>query len=204
MPRTHPYIRGLAETRARTDSQCATLEAQITTLSRRLEKARTERDACDSLIRRFNPCLLPAAIQPITEGQRTQYGQRGALTKAILAALQQAYPESITTSAIALHVEAAFRLTFSTRTERRNWVCKSISNRLSSFARDNIIERLHNPCANTGQTGLWRWIPKGGPSADLQSLAGAAGIPVIQACSADQLEFASMLEPTPEEDDRPR
>lgn len=202
MPRTHPYIRGLAETRARTDSQCATLETQIAALSRRLEKARTERDACDSLIRRFNPSLLPEAIQPISEGQRTQYGQRGALTRAILAALQQAYPEGITTSAIALHVEATFNLTFSTRTERRNWVCKSLSNRLSSFARDNIIERLHNPHANTGQTGLWRWIPKGGPSADLQSLAKAVGAPVIQACGSDQLEFASLLEP--EEDDLPR
>lgn len=202
MPRTHPYLRGLAETRARADSQCATLENQITTLSRRLDKARSEREACDSLIHRFNPSLLPEAIQPITEGQRTQYGQRGALTKAILAALQQAYPDSVSTSAIALHVEAAFNLTFSTRTERRNWVCKSLSNRLSSFARDRVIERLHNPNANTGQTGMWRWIPKGGPSADLQSLAKAAGMPVIQARNPDPLELASMLEP--EEDDLPR
>lgn len=199
MPRTHPYLRGLAETRARADSQCSSLTAQLATLAYRLEKARTERDACDSLIRKFNPKLLPEAIQPITEGQRTQYGQRGALTKVILAALQQAYPESISTSAIALHVEATFQLTFSTRTERRNWVCKSLSNRLRSFARDNIIERLHDPNENTGQPGVWRWIPKGGPSADLQNLARVVGAPAIQAC-----EFAFMLEPTSEDDDLPR
>ena len=201
MPRTHPYIRGLAETRARTDSQCATLETQIATLSRRLEKARAERDACDNLIRKFDARLLPEAIQPITEGQRTQYGQRGALTKAILAALQQAYPDDISTSAIAFHVEAAFNLTFSTRTERRHWVCKSLSNRLNGFARDNIIERLHNPDAKDGKVGRWRWIPEGMPSADLQSLARAAGVSVIPACSPAPLEFATLLEPTLEEDD---
>lgn len=201
MPRTHPYLRGLAETRARADSQCTTLENQITTLSRRLDKARSEREACDSLIHRFNPRLLPEAIQPITEGQRPQYGQRGALTKAILAALQQAYPDSISTSAIALHVEAAFNLTFSTRTERRNWVCKSLSNRLSSFARDNIIERLHDPDAKDGKVGHWRWIPKGMPSADLRTLANDAGLSVIPALDQDQLE----LEPEPPtEDDLPR
>lgn len=200
MPRTHPYLRGLAETRARADSQCSTLANQLATLSSRLEIARIERDACDSLIRKFNPTLLPEAIQPITEGQRTQYGQRGALTKAILAALQQAYPESISTSAIALHVEAAFRLTFSTRTERRNWVCKSLSNRLSSFARDSIIERLHDPDAKDGKVGHWRWIPKGMPSADLRTLANDAGLSVILALDQEQLE----LEPAPEEDDLPR
>lgn len=200
MPRAHPYLRGLAETRARADSQCATLENQITTLSHRLDKARAEREACDSLIRRFNPSLLPEAIQPITEGQRHQYGQRGALTKAIIEALQQAYPEAISTSAIALHVEAAFQLTFNTRTERRNWVCKSLSNRLNSFARDNIIERLHDPNSNTGKTGFWRWIPPGQSNADLKTLATQAGLHTTAALDQDTLE----LEPATEEDDLPR
>jgi len=200
MPRTHPYLRGLAETRARADSQCSTLAKQLATLSSRLDKARTERDACDSLIRKFNPKLLPEAIQPITEGQRTQYGQRGALTREILAAMQQAYPESISTSAIALHVEAAFQLTFSTRTERRNWVCKSLSNRLSSFARDNLIERLHNPHENIGKAGIWRWIPPDHEFADLQALAAQAGLSITCTLDQDQLEPES----GPEEDDLPR
>lgn len=203
MPRTHPYLRGLAETRARADSQYSTLKEQIATLACRLEKARTEREACDGLIRRFNPTLLPEVIQPITEGQRNQYGKRGALTKAIIAALQQAYPECISTSTIALHVEAAFHLTFSTRTERRNWVCKSLSNRLSSFARDNIIERLHNPNENTGQAGLWRWIPKGQAPTNLRALAEQAGLTSVS--TLDQEGYLELEpEPTTEVDDLPR
>ncbi len=57
-----------------------------------------------------------------------------------------AYPESISTLAIVLHVEAAFQLIFDTRTDRRNWVCKSLSNRLSSFARGSLNRLVLSFC----------------------------------------------------------
>ena len=91
MPRTHPYLKGLAETRARADGQCSLLEGQIEVLFRRLEKSQAERTSCDWLIRLFNPQLRPEAIQAISPGQRTRYGERGALTREIFAVLQLAY-----------------------------------------------------------------------------------------------------------------
>ena len=190
-------MKGLVETRARADAEYIRLASLIANLKTKIAKVEAERDSCDQLVTKLNNRIQAHQIEPINAWQG-RYGQRGALSKEILATLQQAYPNSISTSVIALQVETAFQLTFYTRAERGHWAAKSLASRLSKLARDNVIERLHNPHANTGLPGLWRWIPKGSPSADLETLAREAGIPVIQACGPDPLE------PAPEEDNLPR
>lgn len=203
MQKLSPLMKGLVETRARVDAKYIRLASLIANLKTKIEKVEAERDSCDQLITKLNNSIKAHQIEPINAWQG-RYGQRGALSKEILNTLQQAYPKSISTSTIALQVETTFQLTFYTRAERVHWAAKSLASRLSKLARDNIIERLHNPHANTGQPGLWRWIPKDSHSPNLQALASSTGVPVIQAATPDPLEFASMLEADAEDDDLPR
>lgn len=124
MPRTHPYLKGLAETRARADDRCLRAEKRLTEVTQllvrtraqleekcaRLEKgtlywarvahcSRAEREACDLLIKKYDALLVPAAIVPIN-GWQGRYGEHGELSKLVRRFVEMAYPNAITTTEV--------------------------------------------------------------------------------------------------------
>ena len=199
MPRTHPYLKGLAETRARADDRCLRAEKRLTEVTQllvrtraqleakcaRLEKgtlywarvahcSRAEREACDLLIKKYDALLVPAAIVPIN-GWQGRYGEHGELSKLVRRFVEMAYPNAITTTEVGQWLQAQFSLVFSTPKERYIWVRNTVSNMLNYLVRKGVIERCHDLIVTPGQPGRWRWIPPAGSSLDLAALAAQAG-----------------------------
>lgn len=192
-------MKGLVETRARVDAEYSRLATLIDELNAKIAKVEAERNSCDQLITKLNARIQANQIEPIN-GWQGRYGTRGALKFTILQALQIAYPNELTTSVIANHLQNTFDLLFITANERRTWVHHTVNNRLNALARAKLIERTHNSEKCTGHPGTWRWIPPDSTSVSLQALAAHAGLPTVGALDIDDLA----LEPAPEEDDLPR
>lgn len=228
MQKLSPLMKGLVETRARADAglqnalksvahrtkylnqltttferKAAQLNRSINNANHIANEALRIRQACDQFISKLKDGIDPSCIEPI-DGWQGRYGPRGALGNAVQQVVEAAYPREITTEEVAASIHQSYSLTFETPAERKEWKRVSILGRLGYLCRTGRIERLHDPKSNSGQTGTWRWIPTDQPFADLQALATQAGICTTFALDQDQLEFASMLEPTPEEDDIPR
>jgi hypothetical protein len=194
-------MKGLVETRARADAECLRLSCLIESLTTKLAKATGERDSCDQLITRLNNQIQPAQIEPINAWQG-RYGKRGSFRRAILQAITLAYPNPISTTEIALYLQATFNLTFATPSQRRTWAHNSVNPRLRELVNSKAIRRIHDPSANIGKVGLWLWIPLDQASADMYALAAHASLPTAGAFDQGGLELE--LEPVPEEDDLPR
>jgi len=109
-------MKGLVETRARVDAECIRLSSRIADLTVQLDKSRAERDSCDQLITKFNNRIRVSQIEPINAWQG-RYGKRGNLKQALLEVIKQAYPDSIPTTEITLHLQAIFGLDFVTTAE---------------------------------------------------------------------------------------
>ena len=199
MQKLSPLMKGLVETRARADAECLRLSLLIENLTTQLAKATSERNSCDQLISRINNQIQPSQIEPINAWQN-RYGKRGTLKQTIITTLKNAYPNILSTSQICSSLQSKFNLAFNTPSERKDWVSNSIGNLLNKLARAQKILRLHNPTINSGQPGLWQWIPNNQENSNLQTLAAHAGLTTVGALGIEDLE----LEPAPEEDDLPR
>ncbi|UCV10425.1 hypothetical protein KI614_09415 [Dechloromonas denitrificans] len=221
MPRTSPYLKGLAETRARVDADYVRASERLTSANHQLKQARalvarlekaipalqtqvllanTTRYACDTLIVSLNPDIEPAEIQPIRAWQG-RYGKRGTLGQLVQAIIETAYPEPITTIAVAQQLETQLNLTFATPADRAHWMKATVNARLNYLGRTGVIERLHPATAAYGKPGIWRGKPHElYPS--LNALATHAGLATTSAPEQNDLEL--VLEPAPEEDDLPR
>ena len=224
MPPTHPYLKGLAETRARADEEQlrtaeqltratndlatlqkrikhhrASLKAVIVSLSSRTESAKNTREACDRLILKFDSRQDPTEIAPIN-GWQGRYGERGAFSKMLLTIIQDAYPECICTQAVSEILQARFELVFETKRDLAHWKRCSLRNRLRGLTQAGIIERLHDPKAKVGRRGQWRAIPPATQQKSLAHLATEAGLELVCASPDD---FVLALDDD-EEDDLPR
>lgn len=198
MQKLSPLMKGLVETRARVDAECIRLSSRIADLTARLDKSQVERDSCDRLITKLNNRIRVSHIEPINAWQG-RYGRRGALRQAVLDVIKESYPDSLSTAEIASLLQATFNLDFVTCADRNEWCRHSVKGPLKRLARTKVIARVHDPAANTGKTGRWRWIPPDS-STSLAVQAAAAGLGTSYALDADHLE----AEPPPEEDDLPR
>ena len=191
MRKTPSYLKGLAETRARASADVSRYQRLYEEIGQALEKAKAELVACDTLIRKFDERLNPELIEPI-KAWKGRYGKRGARKEAILEMLQAKAPDFVTTTEIVWELQARFRLDFIDWREKDNWARNSVGNLLRELVKQGLVQRLHDPTANTGESGRWRWVNAGCESlGDLAALAESSG--VVMSSSAEP--YAAELEP---------
>lgn len=152
------YLKGLVETRARTDAYVLRLETVIREVEERLAKAKVERDACDTLITSYNPNLDPNSIEPI-RAWRGKYGKRGEKAQVIREFVQATYPAAVSTAEVAWHLTLRFDMDFPTPESRAAWRKTSVRNPLRQMAERGEIERLELVDLNEVATSTWRWVP---------------------------------------------
>lgn len=176
MRKTPSYLKGLAETRARVAADVRRYQQLYEEIGEALEKAKAELTACDTLIRKYDERLNPDLIEPI-KAWKGRYGKRGARNEVILEILKAKAPDFVTTAEIAWALQAKFQLDFYSWQERDSWARNSVGKFLRGLAKQGVVERLHDPVANTGGVGSWRWIGDGCESlGDLAALAKSSGV----------------------------
>lgn len=203
MRKTHSYLKGLAETRARAAGslqrlrqlrsevqrklKVATAEVERyqkmeVELARKLEEARTDLKSCDWLIRKFDSRLDPSEIAPIA-AWKGRYGKRGALKEAVSRILKDHSPVALSIPELSKMIILEFQLTFDTDKALKAWTHNSIGGVLKTLISEGLVERINAPRAEWGGAdGKWRW--KGGSETSLDGLrssAEGAGMEVKQA-----------------------
>lgn len=71
--------------------------------------------------------------------------------------MQEAAPDEVLTTEIAIKLQLEFGLDFATEEERRTWVKNSVLRRLKVLVENGVVERLHNSKSHTELVGRWRW-----------------------------------------------
>ncbi len=172
MQKVPSYLKGLAETRARVDAECARLERLHAEIGQRLAEATAERDACDRLIKKYDGRLDPTTIAPIKAWQG-RYDKRGGLKQAVLEVVTMNFPSEVSTSEIAWAIQLRFNLGFETPEERRCWVHNSLSAVLRKLTNKGLVKPVHDQSipGGTGSTGSWLLVA---PTASLDGLAATA------------------------------
>jgi hypothetical protein len=203
MRKTHSYLKGLAETRARAGGalqrlknlrsevqrKLKTAKADVeryqkmeVELARKLEEARTDLKSCDWLIRKFDSRLDPSEIAPIA-AWKGRYGKRGALKEAVSRILKDHAPVALSIPDLSKVIILEFQLTFATDKAMKAWAHNSIGGVLKTLLLEGLVERIDAPKTEWGgPTGMWHW--KGGAEASLDGLRSSAessGVEVKQA-----------------------
>lgn len=178
MKKVHSYLKGLAETRARAHGEVERNEALLAELDEsldaaekalarvqelrqktaaRLEQAKAELNACDTLIRKYDKRIDPSRIEPIHEW-RGRYGKRGALQEYVEQALRDALPDALSTRVLSAMCVAEFGLQFTTHAERMMWHRNTLRTKLKTMAQKGTIARVLGP---NEVEAHWRWIGTG-------------------------------------------
>lgn len=185
MNRVPSYLKGLVATRGRADARVERLEGIVEEVQAQVDKARRERDACDSLIRAYSSDLDPTSILAV-RAWRGNYGARGAVTTEIRAFVQAAHPAAVSTSEVTWHLIVKFEMDFINTEARDRWKKTSVRNRLRELAAKGTVERV--PGGDDEEEGLqsssWRWVvdAEGGSSLSaLADIAEKAGVGVVDA-----------------------
>lgn len=166
MRKTPSYLKGLAETRARSAGDAVRLRKLYEEIGKKLEEAEAEQAACDKLIQKYDPRLVPARI-PNINGWQGRYGRRGALGAAILRHVEAAWPDEITTIELCVQLQLEFQLDFSTWQEKYDWAHQSVYSKLWLYAKNGLLDSCHNPSKRaTSEVGRWRWKSDAAPSLD--------------------------------------
>lgn len=197
MRKTPSYLKGLAETRARVAADVQRYQQLHNEIGQTLEKAKAELVACDTLIRKFDERLNPELIEPI-KAWKGRYGKRGARKEAILEMLQAKAPDFVTTTEIVWALQVRFRLDFFDWREKDNWARNSVGNLLRELVKQGLVQRLHDPTANTGESGRWRWVNAGCEAlADLTALAESSGVTTHSSAEPYESEKESAADDLP-------
>lgn len=177
MRKTPAYLKSLAETRARSAGDAVRFRTLYEEIGKKLEEAEAEQAACDKLIQKYDPRLVPARIPNIRAHNR--YGKRGALGATILRHVKAVWPNAITTAELCwqLQLELEFQLDFTIWQEKYDWAHQSVYAKLWLYAKKGLLESCHNPSKRaTSEVGRWRWKSDDAPSLDhLRELAALAG-----------------------------
>jgi hypothetical protein len=203
MRKTHSYLKGLAETRARAAGSLQRLKqlrsevqgklkvakADVERyqkleieLVRKLEEARTDLKSCDWLIRKFDSRLDPSEIAPIA-AWKGRYGKRGALKEAVSRTLKARAPVALSIPDLTTVIILEFQLTFPTDKAMKAWAHNTIGGALKALLLKGLVERIDAPKTGWGgSTGMWRWTGNAEATLDgLRSSAVVAGMGVKQA-----------------------
>jgi len=203
MRKTHSYLKGLAETRARAagailrheqqktelETLLSQLEADLEryrglhiTVCRRIADSKADLESSDRLIRKFDDRLNPEEIEPI-QASKGRYGAYGSLRQALIDLLKEASPTALSTDQLARIVEINFDLDFASPLERINWMHNSVRGALKKMAGQGLVERLHDLISG-GNTdfGRWHWVADTAMDLGaLQQAADKAGLRVSKA-----------------------
>ena len=203
MRKTHSYLKGLAETRARAGGALQRLkqlrsevqrklkvakadveryQKMEIELARKLEEARTDLKSCDWLIRKFDSRLDPSEIAPIA-AWKGRYGKRGALKEAVSRILKDHAPVALSIPDLSKVIILEFQLTFATDKAMKAWAHNSIGGVLKTLLLEGLVERIDAPKTEWGgPTGMWHWKGDAETSIEgLRSSAESAGMEVKQA-----------------------
>lgn len=203
MPKTHPYLKGLVETRARAagnirrlfqtqkdlsvrmarlQQQLRMSEQRLLLVNKQLSLSQDELLACDQLILKVNAQCSPERIEPI-QAWKGRYGKRGQLRITIVQTLKKAYPRALSSFELEWELLAVFRLEFPSPQARNSWFQNSLRGTLKVLTQSGDVERLHKAEKNAARKGRWRWKPPAGAQTlgELSALAEAAGIGTQQA-----------------------
>lgn len=162
MRKTPSYLKGLAETRARAAADVIRYQQVLDEVMTSLTKAQAERDACDTLIRKFDERLDPNLVQPVFHWQK-RYGKHGALRQTIIKLLKERTPHPVTTTEIGWQLQLKFDIGFAHWKERENWLANSVRNCLKKLVAEGLAEACHDR-TNKGEVGRWRWITEAASS----------------------------------------
>lgn len=159
MKRVPSYLKGLVATRGRADAYVQRLEGVLQEVQAQVDKARRERDACDSLIRAYSSELDPTSILAV-RAWRGKYGPRGAITNEIRAFVQAAHPAAVSTSEVTWRLIVKFEMDFINTEARDRWKKTSVRNRLRELATKGVVERVAggDDEAEGRQSSSWRWV----------------------------------------------
>ena len=158
--RTNSYLKGLAETRARSAGDVIRYERLLGELGDLLEKARAEVAWCDGLIKKFDGRLDPTLIPPIHG--RSAYGKRGSLKAAMFEILKRESPSEVSSTELCLELELRFGLDFPTPKHRYQWRRGTVIRELRRLAATEA-----EPPAPADPAGLIR-VPPTRPSAIME------------------------------------
>ncbi|MDE2628820.1 MAG: hypothetical protein KGL99_16880 [Burkholderiales bacterium] len=174
MKRVPSYLKGLVATRGRADAHVQRLEGILQEVQAQVDKARRERDACDSLIRAYSSELDPTCILPV-RAWRGKYGARGAVTNEIRSFVQAAQPAAVSTAEVTWHLVMKFEMDFINTEARDRWKKTSVRNRLRELAAKGVVERVAggDDEVEGRQSSSWRWAEQVA-SSSLDALAEAA------------------------------
>ena len=159
MKRVPSYLKGLVATRGRADAHVQRLEGVLEEIQAQVDKARRERDACDSLIRAYSSELDPTSILAV-RAWRGKYGPRGAVTNEIRAFVQAAHPAAVSTSEVTWHLIVKFEMDFINGEARDRWKKTSVRNRLRELATKGVVERMAGDTDEVEgmQSSSWLWV----------------------------------------------
>lgn len=184
--RLSPYLKGLADTRARADARVTRLQERVPELQalaalyeRRLRRATDELQrakavcaSCDQLIRTYSAQLEPERIAPVN-GRRGRYGKRGALRDAVLSFIRDAGTDGIATPWLAERLIVHFGLEFSTPLERKAWVGAVLRVLLRKLEARGLLERDGTVTHGTRQAVVWRTACARGQTLEALALQAA-------------------------------
>ncbi len=156
------YLKGLAQTRARAAGDVLRLQALIEGLTEQLGKAQAELSACDLLIRKLDERLNPELIAPV-RAAKTPYG---ALKRALVEYVRDAYPGEVSTVELCLAAEARLGLGFVTATERSFWMGNTMRRELNRLVKAGVLERIRDEGEAISAVARWRWRTDCGLSLD--------------------------------------
>jgi hypothetical protein len=176
--KTPPYLKALAERRARAAGEVGRLREIAETVAGQLATAESTLSEVDAELRRIESRLDPADIAPIRAHKAYASLPRGALQKTILEIVKVAGP--VMTSEIADEIQARFQIEFLTEKTRGNWRHDSVGNQLRKFLKAGRIEQIRGSKLNGADV---RWRLKSGAvlsSDHLKEQAAARGAEVLE------------------------
>lgn len=161
MKKTPPYLKALAEARARAAGKVNRSQRAVDRAAGLLETARASLSRIDDEIRRVEIRLNPNDIEPNNGRGLYRWGE---LKTAVTQILQSVAPAALTTSELAQELEVRFHVEFLSKHDRSNWRKNSVAGRLRKLCTEGLVERLHE--TSNGEVGRWRWKSGVVPSSD--------------------------------------
>ena len=159
MRKTHSYLKGPAETRARADGDAQRLQQVLKEVKRKLAEATATRDSCDLLIRKFDRRLDPSQIAPI-RATKGKYGKHGGLIGATGDIIRESWPEAVSSGVIAVALEGLLDLTFSSHKERYRWAHYSLGNALKDLMKRGLSSACTTPRRRSASTDVGGGSPR--------------------------------------------
>lgn len=176
--KTPPYLKTLAERRARAAGEVMRLREIAGTVADQLSKAETTLAEVDAQLHRLESRLDPADIAPIRAHSTHHSLPRGALVKTILEIVTAAGP--VTTSEIADEIQVRFQIEFLIEKTRINWRHDSVGKQLRKFLKAGLVEQVRGSRLN-GADDRWRLRSGAVLSSDhLKEQAAAQGAEVLE------------------------